>query len=72
MQWDHLPGSVKLADVSAMGLYSKQEILAEIAKCELVCTNCHIIRTGKRARWAAVRRVQEALRTYGPSAALWS
>jgi len=72
MQWDHLPGSVKIADVSAMGLYSKDEILAEIAKCELVCTNCHIIRTGKRARWAAVRQVQEAITRYGLSAALWS
>ena len=65
MQWDHLPGQVKVADVSAMGLYTKDEILAEIAKCELVCTNCHIIRTGKRAGWAAVREVHELAAGYG-------
>jgi hypothetical protein len=71
MQWDHLPGSMKIADVSGMGLYSKEEILAEIAKCELVCTNCHTIRTGTRAGWAAIRRVREARATYGPAAAIW-
>lgn len=46
MQWDHV-GSDKTFNVSAVwrsGL-SRQDIEAEIAKCELVCANCHAIRT---------------------------
>jgi len=49
MQWDHLPGTQKLADVSL--IRSRGAILAEIAKCELVCANCHAIRTFQRAGW---------------------
>ncbi len=51
MQWDHLPGTQKLADVSLMR--SREAVLAEIAKCELVCTNCHAIRTFQRAGWGS-------------------
>jgi hypothetical protein len=52
MQWDHLPGAPKLGEIST-GLRgrSRDEILEEIAKCELVCTNCHAIRTFQRAGW---------------------
>jgi hypothetical protein len=52
MQWDHLPGTPKLGDIS-QGLrgLSRDEILEEIAKCELVCANCHAIRTFHRAGW---------------------
>ena len=46
MQWDHLPGAQK---VKALGnlvqRHNRALILAEIAKCELVCANCHAIRT---------------------------
>lgn len=51
MQWDHLPGAVKLGDVSTLRGRSKQKILDEIAKCELVCSNCHVLRTFRRAGW---------------------
>jgi len=52
MQWDHLPEFHKLGDISGSWTgRSEQEILAEIAKCELVCTNCHTIRTFKRNGW---------------------
>jgi hypothetical protein len=51
MQWDHLPGTPKRGDISALSGLSKEEILAEIAKCELVCTNCHILRTAARGGW---------------------
>lgn len=49
MQWDHLPQYDKLANVG--DLYRRQDkrlVLAEIAKCELVCANCHAIRTAER------------------------
>lgn len=51
MQWDHRPGTAKRGDVSSLRGRSKDEILDEIAKCELVCANCHVLRTFKRAGW---------------------
>jgi len=49
MQWDHLPGVEKLGDISgSLRNHSRTKILAETAKCELVCANCHAIRTYKR------------------------
>jgi len=52
MQWDHLPGFDKIGDISGSWTgRSEQEILDEIAKCELVCTNCHTIRTFRRNGW---------------------
>jgi hypothetical protein len=52
MQWDHLPGTSKLGNISTdLRGRSREEILEEIAKCELVCANCHAIRTFQRAGW---------------------
>lgn len=53
MQWDHLPGFEKIGDISGGSWAGRTEdaILNEIAKCELVCTNCHTIRTFQRNRW---------------------
>ena len=48
MQWDHV-GTDKLANVSRLAQRaSKARVLAEIAKCELVCANCHAVRTHLR------------------------
>ena len=52
LQWDHLPGHPKLGDISTLNTLSRLEVLAEVAKCELVCANCHAIRTFERAGWA--------------------
>lgn len=50
MHWDHLPGHEKLADVSELVSYgySINIIQNEILKCELVCANCHAVRTFNR------------------------
>jgi len=54
MQWDHLPGALKLGNISTdIRGRSREEILVEIGKCELVCANCNVIRTFKRAGWGA-------------------
>ncbi|HEV2250444.1 MAG TPA: hypothetical protein VGT60_08055 [Candidatus Limnocylindria bacterium] len=51
MHWDHLPGHLKVAEVSAMvGNRRRDVVIEELAKCELVCANCHVIRTVRRAR----------------------
>lgn len=44
MDFDHVRG-VKFRMVSTMVNYSWERVLDEIAKCELVCANCHRIRT---------------------------
>lgn len=49
--FDHLPGVVKSAGIAQ--LYTKgtfEDLLAEIAKCELLCGNCHRIRTHSERR----------------------
>jgi hypothetical protein len=47
MQFDHLPGKgrVKKFQLNNGQLYSDIQIQEEIAKCEIVCANCHAIRT---------------------------
>ena len=43
MQFDHT--GEKFAGISDMLTYGIDRILAEISKCELVCANCHAVRT---------------------------
>ena len=51
MHWDHLPGYHKVSEISTMvGGWSRESILDELTKCELVCANCHVMRTVARAR----------------------
>lgn len=61
MHWDHLPGHTKVGDVSVLvGSRRRDVVLAELAKCELVCANCHVMRTVLRAR----RTIAEEQATY--------
>lgn len=48
MQFDHREGEVKIEKVSRMTSRSFEKVLEEIAKCDLVCSNCHADRTYKR------------------------
>lgn len=49
LEFDHVRGE-KLGEVSQMlGNVSAAVLQAEIAKCEIVCANCHRIRTADRA-----------------------
>ncbi len=74
MQWDHLPDKVKIDDISRMVGRSRAVVISEIQKCELVCANCHAIRTARRAtkRYATGfplitvdrERVQETIGVY--------
>lgn len=50
MQFDHI-GTDKVASVSQMVRGKGRAFVdAEIAKCELVCANCHALRTHRRRR----------------------
>lgn len=49
MDLDHLPGTDKAADPSTYGRTgASRKFLAEAAKCEVVCANCHRVRTHER------------------------
>ncbi|HVS84664.1 MAG TPA: hypothetical protein VHD91_03445 [Gaiellaceae bacterium] len=51
MTWDHLPGSEKIAEVSLLIRAGKAiQARKEIEKCELVCANCHAVRSYNRRR----------------------
>lgn len=45
MHFDHLDPATKKKSVSGLVNGAMQTLLAEIKKCELVCANCHAIRT---------------------------
>ena len=49
LDFDHLPGTEKRFTIGAFGSnYSRAALLEEMAKCEIVCANCHRIRTANR------------------------
>lgn len=54
MDFDHLPNYEKFKNLSRMknSSYSVETIRKEIEKCDLVCANCHRIRTWKRTQKA--------------------
>jgi hypothetical protein len=49
MQFDHVRG-IKEFNISAYNGYQwrRDKLEAEIAKCEVVCANCHMVRTHNR------------------------
>jgi hypothetical protein len=56
MHWDHLPGYHKVGSISEMvGSRSRTITIAELQKCELVCGNCHVLRTISRSGRGAAR-----------------
>lgn len=50
LEFDHLPGTVKLFNVGSMAAAKRswETIMAEIAKCQVVCANCHRVITAER------------------------
>jgi hypothetical protein len=49
MDFDHLPGFEKKFDLWSFSVRKPETIRAEIAKCDVVCSNCHRLRTWNRA-----------------------
>jgi hypothetical protein len=49
MDFDHISG-VKAFNISKVTTYSLERVLEEIAKCEIVCSNCHRLRTYTRLK----------------------
>lgn len=51
LEFDHIDPTNKKHNVSSMMGYSWSKILEEINKCDIVCANCHRIRTAKQFNW---------------------
>lgn len=54
MEYHHLPGHEKVSSVSFLvnNGYSKERILEEMDKCEVLCANCHRVRHFEEAKFA--------------------
>lgn len=48
LDFDHLPGCVKKFDLAQAQSRSLNLVMAEAKKCEVVCANCHRVRTAAR------------------------
>ncbi len=56
LDFDHLPGVEKTKNIALMWGWAWEKVLAEIAKCEVVCSNCHRHRTKVRVDSAKAER----------------
>lgn len=59
LDFDHLPGEIKEGNIAQMVNYSMERLLREIAKCEVVCSNCHRHRTRVRGYVRTPRTVKD-------------
>ncbi len=64
MDFDHVRGQ-KIGDISSLRYHALTGLTAEIAKCEVVCANCHRLRTRRRRlrrhrleRWVGPRGIE--------------
>jgi hypothetical protein len=50
MEFDHREDEIKLFNIGRLSDWNKNNIEAEIAKCDIVCANCHNLRTFNRIK----------------------
>lgn len=48
LDYDHRDPSTKVKDVGLLATHTNETLFAEIAKCDLICANCHHIRCAVR------------------------
>ena len=61
MEFDHRPGSLKYFSIGARKLGKRETLLSEINKCDLVCANCHALRTWVRHQVSKRQRSTDGL-----------
>lgn len=55
LEFDHLPGSKKIDNVyRVLKKYGIESAWQEVAKCDVVCANCHKIRTYEREHYDTI------------------
>lgn len=47
MDLDHVRGE-KIKNISGMWSWEREKVLEELEKCDLICSNCHRVRTHER------------------------
>ena len=52
LEWDHRPDQPKSFLVSTSWSRNWDRLMAEIAKCDLLCSNCHRVVTHERRTWS--------------------
>ena len=52
LDWDHRPDEVKVFVVASGWSRNWDKLMAEIDKCDLLCSNCHRQVTHERRTWA--------------------
>jgi hypothetical protein len=59
MDLDHRPGVTKRANFNVLVKQgaARETLLEEIAKCDVVCANCHRLRTYQRKQWSYRKNV---------------
>lgn len=60
LDWDHLPGQVKSFSINAAWSRSVEVLEAEMAKCQLLCANCH--REDSQERRTPANRLGKSVR----------
>lgn len=53
MDFDHRPGEIKLFGLGANYCLKWETVIKEIKKCDVVCANCHRLRTYRRNQYGA-------------------
>ncbi len=48
LQFDHLPGTAKAFELGTSSSRTLEAIEAELAKCQVLCANCHAVTTAER------------------------
>jgi hypothetical protein len=48
LDFDHLPGFTKKCAIAVIRYGRMEVLLDELSKCEVVCSNCHRVRTSQR------------------------
>lgn len=63
MDFDHRDPTQKTKGIASMTCWSVERIMEEVDKCDIICANCHRIRTAKQFDWYeplhSKRRVDE-------------
>jgi hypothetical protein len=63
LEFDHVHGKQRNVSELLAGGVPQEVFEAEIARCDVVCVNCHRWRTASRAGWSRIRGGNDALRS---------
>lgn len=61
MDFDHIRGKKVISISRLRGLCSPALLLSEVKKCEVVCANCHRLRTHKNLRHLTIEEIVQGL-----------